>query len=283
MSEATPYPGTIAVVGLGLVGGSLVRSFARLPSRPRVLGSSLDAKDRAGAERVPGVKISADGTDIVAEADLVIYAVPLGATIELITKHAGSIRADALVTDVAGLKRPVLAAASAAGIGDRFIGSHPMAGGEGAGFDAGRADLFENARVWLCAGDQAKATAAHRLDDFWSGLGARPEWIDPDKHDLLMVRVSHLPQLVSNALALALEHARVDPDALGPGGRDMTRLAASSPGMWVDLLEHTHSDAAGLLRSVSEQIDEMAKSLEKGDVKKIGKLMKRTREWRSGK
>ncbi len=236
MSEASAFPRTIAVVGLGLVGGSLVRSFARLPSRPRVLGSSLDARDRAGAERVPGVTVSADGMDIVGEADLVIYAVPMGAVIELLAKHAERIRADALVTDVAGLKRPVLEAARAAGLGERFVGSHPMAGGEGAGFDAGRADLFENARVWLCAEKAAKAAATNRLDEFWSGLGARPEWIDPDKHDLLMVRVSHLPQLVSNALALALESARVDPNDLGPGGRDMTRLAASSPGMWSDLL-----------------------------------------------
>lgn len=279
-TEGAPFPTAIAVVGLGLIGGSLVRSFARLPSRPRVMGSSVDARDREGAERVPGVSVHEDGAEIVEKADLVIYAVPLGATVELIGAHADRIRADAVVTDVAGLKRPVLDAARRAGLGDRFVGSHPMAGGEGSGFAAGRADLFEGARVWLCADPAAARHPLRRLAEFWAGLGARPETVDAAEHDRLMVRVSHLPQLVSNALALALEEAGVAPADLGPGGRDMTRLAGSSPAMWADLLAHAGGDAAGLLRAVAAHVEGLAEDLEAKRIDAVSAAMKRTRAWR---
>ena len=277
-----PAPRTVAVVGLGLIGGSLVRALTRLPAPPRVLGASPDARDRKGAERQPGAVVVADAADVVGDADVVVYAAPMRVILELLPAHASRFRADALVTDVAGLKRPVLDAARRAGLAGRFVGSHPMAGGEGAGFDGGRPDLFQDAQVWLCGDAPLDPSRAARLEAFWRALGARPEWADPELHDRLMVRVSHLPQLVSNALALALESAGVAPADLGPGGRDMTRLAASVSGVWADLLEHTALDAAKLLRELGSQVGELAEHLEAADVRAITELMDRTRGWRTG-
>ena len=281
MKDPTFERATVAVIGLGLIGGSLVRALSRLPEHCRVLGASPDEKDRAGAARESGVTVVADGADVVGEADLVVYAVPMGVTIDLLAAHASRVRPDTIVTDVAGLKRPVLAAARAAGLGDRYIGSHPMAGGEGTGFDCGRPDLFENAAVWLCADQPLDPSRSVRLAQFWRAVGARPQWTDPDAHDRLMVQVSHLPQLVSNALALALESAGVDPQDLSPGGRDMTRLAASPSRMWSDLLAYTAPEAARMLREVGVQIDELVKHLEAGDLDAVARAMKRTRQWRS--
>ena len=128
---------TVAVVGLGLIGGSLVRALARLPDPPRVLGASPDAADRAGAESEHGVHTVADAAQVVGAAQVVVYAAPMSAILEMLPAHASLFRPDALVTDVAGLKRPVLEGVRRAGLVRRYIGSHPMAGGEGAGFEEG--------------------------------------------------------------------------------------------------------------------------------------------------
>jgi prephenate dehydrogenase len=274
---------TVAVIGLGLMGGSVVRALAQLPSAPRVLGASPDAQDRAGAGRIGGVDVSAEARDLIPQADLVVYAAPLAPILEMLPEHAPLIRPDAVVTDLAGLKRPVLERARGVGLADRFVGAHPMAGGEGSGFDGGRADLFRGARVWLCADGEVERRAALRVERFWAELGARPEWTDPESHDQLMERVSQLPQLVANALALALERAGVKAADLGPGGRDMTRLAESSPQMWRDLLAYTGPDLAGLLRDVTRSTEELAAKLEAGDLEAVAELMARTRRWRTGR
>jgi prephenate dehydrogenase len=271
---------TVAVVGLGLVGGSLVRALARLPEPPRVLGASPDAADREGAERDARAHTAADAADLVGEADVVVYAAPLAAIVAMLPAHARAVRADALVTDVAGLKRPVLEAAARAGLGDRFVGAHPLAGGEGSGFAGGRADLFRGARVFLCA-DAAQPSARARAESLWRAVDARPTWVGAEDHDRLMVKVSHLPQLVANALALTLEEQGIRADELGPGGRDMTRLAESPPKMWADLLAHTGVDAAGLLRGGADRLEDVAVRLERGDGAGVADLMARTRAWRA--
>jgi prephenate dehydrogenase len=274
---------TVAVIGLGVVGGSLVRALARLPGGPRVLGASPDATDRSAAERETGARTATDAVEVIGEADVVVYAAPLGAIVEMLPAHAPRLRADALVTDVAGLKRPVLEAAVKAGLGERFVGAHPLAGGEGAGFAGGRADLFGGARVFLCADAAAKPAARARAEALWRAVDANPSWVDADEHDRLMVCVSHLPQLVANALALALQDQGIAAGELGPGGRDMTRLAQSPPRMWSDLLAHTGADAAGLLRAVVDRIEDVAGRLERGDGAGVAELMARTRAWRGGR
>jgi cyclohexadieny/prephenate dehydrogenase len=271
---------TVAVIGLGLMGGSVVRALAQLPGGPRVLGASPDARDREAAARVDGLTVVADARDVIGEADMIVYAAPLAPILDMLPEHAPLLRADAVLTDVAGLKRPVLECARRADLADRFVGAHPMAGGEGSGFEEGRADLFRGAHVWLCGGGGVERRAAIRVEHFWADLGARPEWTDPETHDELMEKVSQLPQLVSNALALALERTGVKASDLGPGGRDMTRLAKSSPHMWRDLLTHTGPDLAGLLREVTRWTEELAAKLEAGEVDAVAELMDRTRKWR---
>lgn len=284
MSTTSPPPSlagsTVAVVGLGVLGGSLVRALTRLPDRPRVLGASPDALDRKGAER-EGALVAADAADVVGQADLVIYATHLSVILEMIAKHAGLLRADALATDVAGLKAPVLDAAARAGLDSRFVGAHPMAGSEESGFAGGRADLFQGARVFLSAPRSAGAAARQRAETLWRALDAHPIWIPAEDHDRLMVKVSQLPQLVANALASVLAQERVSAADLGPGGRDMTRLAQSPPAMWEDILAHTGVDAGAMLRTVARRLEEIADRLEADDAAAVSDLMTRTRAWRA--
>ena len=155
-----------------------------------------------------------------------------------------------------------------------------MAGREASGFAASSADLFHDARVWTVAHDGARerVDGVHRL---WEAVGARPPVrVGADEHDRLMALVSHLPQLTSNALVGVLVASGIEPTQLGPGGRAMTRLSASSPAMWRDLLGHARPELAEGLRALAESSERFADLLESGDVDTLATMMSRTAVWR---
>lgn len=259
-----------------------MRGLRSLPDRVRLLGASPDARDLEAARREGVLDAwAADPAEVVGQAELVVYAAPLEATLALLAEHRDAWRPDAVVTDVASLKDPVARCATALGIGARWVGSHPMAGGEASGFEASRPDLYRDARVWLCD-EGADARALGSVEALWRAVGARPARTGAAAHDRLMTWASHLPQLAANALALALEDAGVAPDALGPGGRDATRLAGSAASMWRDLLAAAAPADAQALRALAREVGALADLLEEGDVDAVARRMERTRRWRSG-
>lgn len=274
--------GRVAILGLGLMGGSLARGISGLELAARVTGWSPLSTERDAALTAGAVTLAAaDWRDAVADADLVVLAVPLGAAADFLSELGGAAPSTATLTDVTSLKAPLSRAAAAAGLAERWVGAHPMAGGEATGFWASRADLYQGARVWTVPGEAAEEHRV-RVDRLWRGLGADPRPLGADQHDRLMELVSHLPQLVSNVLASVLDDAGVEPGQLGPGGRDMTRLAASDPVMWLDLLEHASPALAAALREGAQELDRAASLLEAGDLDALGRLMRSTRSWKDG-
>lgn len=279
--EAASTPRTVAVVGLGLMGGSLCRALKSGAAPPYIIG--LDVSPVAGARALEAAAIDRyepDGRGGLEEADVVVYAAPLGATLSLIGEQADCWKDGALLTDTVSLKQPVLNAAAAAGLAHRFVGGHPICGGEGSGFDAGTADLFEGATVWLSVEDEVSEEVRARAETFWTGVGGVPRWVEATEHDRRMAWVSHLPQLVANALAGALDAAGCERDELGPGGRDMTRLAGSSPEIWRDLLEASAPVTGTGLTSVSDALNVLADLLARRELDRIAEFMERTRRWR---
>jgi prephenate dehydrogenase len=282
--ESVPDPfRTVVVVGLGLMGGSLARALKAVPDPPGVLGVDPDPLQGSLALEAGAVdRFDPEGIGFLGEADLVVYAAPLGETLRMLREHRGLWRDDALITDVVSLKAPLLGLAAREGFGERIVGSHPLCGGEGSGFGASREDLFRGAVVFLCRDEGTSEASASRAERLWQALGARAEWIDAEEHDRRMAWVSHLPQLVANALAGALDAAGWSPDDLGPGGRDMTRLAGSSPAVWKDLLTTSAPITGAGLTSVSRALNVLADLLARRDMARIAEFMERTREWRSG-
>ncbi len=273
--------GSVAVVGLGLMGGSLARALSDMPVGPAVLGYDVLPERSAAALRAGALdEVAADPRTIVERAHVVVYATPLPVTLDLMTRHRSRWRDDALVMDVTSLQAPVMNRAGALGIMDRWIGAHPMVGGEGSGFEAARADLFADGHVWLIGADETAADLARRAEAFWRRLGARVTWTDADSHDQRMVLASHLPQIVANLLAARLAEEGLAPSELGPGGRDMTRLAASSPEMWAPLIEVTRDRLGALLRRLARDQEKLANALDADDLAAIRTLMARTRAWR---
>ncbi len=270
----------VAILGLGVMGGSLARALAALRNRPGVTGWSPIPEERRAALASGAVDAApAEWQDAVREADLVVLAAPLGVSCELLPRVAAVVGPDTVLSDVASLKAPMARAALAAGLEGRWVGTHPMAGSEASGFRAARADLYRDARVWLVAAPQGAAQVP-RVQAFWAELAARPAEIDAEEHDRLMALASHLPQLSSNALASVLMEAGLRPQQLGPGGWDTTRLAGSNADLWKDLLGYASPDLARGLRDLAATADRIADLLERRDIEAIADIMRSTRVWR---
>lgn len=270
----------MAIIGLGLMGGSLARALKGLPSPPHIRGLTLDALDARAAMNAGALDEVANAPDaLLRDRDLVVYATPLGATLSLMEAHRAFLPPDTVISDVASLKGPVLNRARDLGIETRYAGSHPMVGGVASGFANATDGLYRGARVWIVPGAPGERGPASRIRSLWRSLGADPGEIEASEHDRVMVWVSHLPQLASNALAVALMRAGFGRGELGPGGRDMTRLAGSSPQMWTDILASAPEALPEALRETIGTLEELRRFLLEGDLAAIGALLGETRKW----
>jgi prephenate dehydrogenase len=215
-------------VGVGLIGGSV--GLAARNAGWEVIGVDrsqvLEEAVTLGAVHRPSTLKEVRG------ADLVVLATPISRITDLVTELAPT---DALVTDVASTKTAVVREAERQGL--RFVGGHPMAGSQLSGVENARADLFKGARYFLTPTDETNPDAYREVAGFVRSLGAVPTAVDPDKHDLLMAALSHLPHLM--AAALLKVASDISPEALsfaGPSFRDLTRVGASNPSLWSDIL-----------------------------------------------
>lgn len=221
----------VGIVGLGLVGGSLARDL--VGAGHEVIGCDANPASRRGARHAGiGVISVRSGWDAFGDCDAVVFALPVTVAIDALQEAAPHLATVALVTDVGSTKRSIVAAAERAGIGGRFVGSHPMAGGTGSGWVAGRTGLFAGASVYLCPARTATTRARRMATTLWRTVGGRPAVLSAARHDRLVSLSSHLPQFASSAVARVLARRDVRRPSLGPGGRDVTRLAAAGEAMW---------------------------------------------------
>lgn len=258
----------VAVLGGGLLGGSLVLALQRLGNAPRAVlwarrGETVREAGAAGIEHATDDLASA-----VAGADCVVLAVPVGAMARLISDavKAGLSR-DALVTDVGSVKQAPHATVGAVlePHGIDFIGSHPMAGSEKGGVAAASADLFRNAACLLtndadCSSERQQAVAA-----LWQAVGCRNTWMTAVEHDRLVARISHLPHILAAVGALvALKQPELG--RFGGGGlRDTTRVAGGDPAMWAGILMENRAALVAPMRETLAELGEMLAMLESGD------------------
>ncbi len=280
-TEGTPF-GRVGIIGLGLMGGSLARGLKSLPSPPHLRALSMDPVDLDQGMAAGVIDEAMGEPEAFFEGlDLVVYCTPLKATLSLLELHRNLLDPDTLITDVVSLKAPVLEKVRALELHTSFVGSHPMAGAEGRGFSASREGLFVDARVWIVAGEAPQESVA-TMQEFRASLGARGAVADAIEHDSMMACTSHLPQVTANALALALGEAGIRRDELGPGGKEMTRLAGSAPEMWRDLLEDAPPVLPDALEAVEKALSEMRSLIREGRGGEVEEVMQRTRNWFEG-
>lgn len=228
----------VLVVGTGLIGGSV--GLALRARGVEVVGHDRDAgAGRRAKERGAVVALSNDLESIAATADVIVVATPVGQIERALATVATSARPGTVVTDVGSTKGPIVAAAeSLLGPHRPFVGGHPMAGTEGEGIEAARADLFEGALWILTPTPTTDAGGFRRVNALVHQLGAKTLALDPAEHDRLVARVSHVPYAVATALmGLAAESAHEGVFQAAAGSfRDVTRIAGSNPRMWRDIL-----------------------------------------------
>jgi prephenate dehydrogenase len=271
----------VAVIGLGLMGGSLARALAA--RGVRVLGYDSNWEHLAAAVRDGVVHEELDpGLDGLESAEVVLLAVPVSATVSLLSRIAPQVGRARLIMDVASTKRTIIAAAEAAGIGARYVGAHPLTGSHRSGWGASRASLFEDARVFLCPTTHTTSETLQLAESFWRELRAGVELLDASSHDEQMAWRSHLPHLLSSALAVTLRDAGVRRSALGPGGRDMTRLAGGSTAMWSAIVADNAAAIVDAVAACEHHLVALREALLRGDADAVRDFLRSGSEWFDG-
>jgi len=249
------------------------------------VGYSPSRGDGVAALRASAVSEVADSPlRAVRGAELVVLAVPPGPTLDLIGRLASSLEPGAILTDVCSVKTPIMARAADCGLGDRFAGSHPLAGTHDSGFLAARPDRLLGCVVYVCESASAEgARAARGVMRFWEEVfEAQPVLISAEAHDRQLAWTSHLPQAVAYALAKSLADRRLGGVSYGTGARDTTRLAASSPDMWLDILLQNRDSLVEALSSVEGRVGDLRRLIEAGDRTGLEHYLETAREFRRG-
>jgi prephenate dehydrogenase len=258
----------LAVLGVGLIGGSIGLA-ARTRLGAEVAGfdpstETLDAALEVGALSVTAGSIAA----AVEDADAVFCAAPVNSLPGLVIEALAASGPEAVISDVGSTKSGLVAAVAADPAASRFIGGHPLAGAETAGVRNSRSDLFDGARWFLTPTGNSEGVLFDRLHSLLSGLGARPQAIDPVEHDHMMATVSHLPHVLSNALvsraAATLEGGERRPE-VGRSFRDATRVAGANPAIWADIFAANHAAVADEVDAVIDRLQQASRLLREGD------------------
>ena len=266
------------------MGGSLAWQ-ARLAGVTRVVGYSPEPAEGVQALKASAITELADSpARAVSGAELVVLAVPPRATLHLIGTLGPALEPGALLTDVCSVKAPVVREAVSAGLGDRFAGSHPLAGTHESGFGSARPDRLRGCVVYICESGTAQGhRAAHGVAEFWEHtLEGSPVLMAADAHDRQLAWTSHLSQAVASALAKVLAEQGWSGVSFGSGTRDTTRLAASNPDMWADVFLYNQSSVAEALRHTEDAIAEIRHLISGGEANGLREYLEKAQRFRRG-
>ncbi|MCP4308228.1 MAG: prephenate dehydrogenase/arogenate dehydrogenase family protein [bacterium] len=261
----------VAISGTGLIGASIGLGLAR--AGWEVTGWDPDRSVLKAAQDVGAIHQAADSFDalLATEVELVVMAGPPLAVIE----QASIAETDKLIIDVAGVKSAVLGAARPA----RFVGTHPMAGREMTGPQGASPSLFRGA-TWVVATDGATEADLTTVEETLEELGARPVRMTAAEHDAAVAMISHLPQVLATALVNEAAD-RINALDLAAGSfRDLTRVAASDPAIWVELLAINSQDVVGAIEDFRGRLARIVDALERGDAEVIRRFLTRGQEIR---
>lgn len=260
----------IAIVGVGLIGGSFGLALKAAGHTGEIVGIGRDGERLAQALDLGVVdRVETDAVAGVAGADVVLLAVPMGAMRSVLDAIAPGLTETAIVTDAGSVKGSVVADARAAlGSISRFVPGHPIAGTEHSGVGAAFPGLFRGRRVLLTPTAEVDAGAVATVAQIWSRTGALVEQLDVSDHDRLLAATSHLPHMLAFGLVDALardgDAERVFRYAAG-GFRDFTRIASSDPVMWRDICLANRESLLAALQSYRDDLDALTVEVREAD------------------
>ena len=269
---AKPF-GTVAIIGVGLIGGSIGLALRRRGLADRVVGigrrqSSLRAARRIGAVDTTTIDISRG----VADADLVIVCTPVDRIVEHVRQAAAGCREGTLISDVGSTKQQLVEMLDG-GLprGCRFLGAHPLAGGEKSGPGHADAELFEGRVAIVTPTKNTRAEDYDRIEGFWQALGSVVIRMPPEEHDRALALTSHLPHVAAAALAASV------PETLfrltGSGMHDATRVAAGDPALWKHILLQNRFNVLAALEHFRTRLAAVHVALRSGDGDALEQLL----------
>ncbi|HEX3809082.1 MAG TPA: prephenate/arogenate dehydrogenase family protein [Rhizomicrobium sp.] len=283
-ADSKPMFGKVALLGVGLIGSSLAHAMKRAGLAAHIAGYANDA---GVLEEARGVgfadSLHSDVAAAVKDADLVVLATPVGAFGEIAQAMAPHLKRGAIITDVGSVKMAALRDVSPhLPQGVHFVPSHPIAGTEQSGPDAGFAELFDGRWCILTPADGTDAAAIDTMKEFWRRCGSTVEVMDAKHHDLVLAITSHVPHLIAyNIVGTADDLETVTESEVikfsAGGFRDFTRIAASDPTMWRDVFLNNREAVLEMLGRFNEDLAQLQRAIRWGDGDALFNLFTRTR------
>lgn len=276
----------LAVIGVGLIGGSLAMSLRRAGVVGEIVGCGRQ-RENLELARARGIidRYEHDAARAVAGADMVVVSVSLAATGAVLSAINPSLGADTVVTDVGSVKGAVIDQARTALDGNfaNFVPGHPIAGTEQSGASAAFATLYKGHKVILTPTTAGRAVAVGRVREMWESAGAAVIEMDADRHDAVLAATSHLPHVLAYALVDALG-SRDDADSIfefaAGGFRDFTRIASSNGAMWTEICMANRQALIDVCGGFAQRFEQLTRALEAGDEQAILAVFSRARETR---
>ncbi|MEJ6401346.1 prephenate/arogenate dehydrogenase family protein [Yoonia sp. 2307UL14-13] len=279
----------VALIGLGLIAGSMALAIRRAGLADEVVGYAKSAESREIAREI-GLcdRVCESAAEAVDGADLVVLCVPVGVMDEVAKEIGPALKKGATVSDVGSVKRTVIDAVAPYVPDDvHFIPAHPLAGTEHSGPRSGFAELFDNRYTIIVPVEGSDPAAVERLAELWRGMGALIEEMDPDHHDLVLAVTSHTPHLIAYTMVGVADDLRrvTDSEVIkysAAGFRDFTRIAASDPVMWRDVFLNNKDATLEILGRFTEELFALQRAIRQGDGDHLHDYFTRTRAIRRG-
>ena len=277
----------ITFIGIGLIGSSLARVIRRDGLAGSIVACARTEQTRQTALDLDLADSATDDVaDAVRDADLIVLCTPIGAYGAIAKQMSASLKPGAIVTDVGSVKRSVIdAVAPHLPVGVHFVPSHPIAGTENSGPEAGFDSLFEDRWLVLTPESGTDEVAVEQVAELWRRTGSKIERMDPDHHDQVLAITSHVPHLIAYTIvgtATDLED-RLKSEVVkfaASGFRDFTRIAASDPVMWRDIFLNNKDAVLEMLGRLTEDLSGLQRAIRDGDGDGLEALFARTREIR---
>ncbi|MEC8630060.1 MAG: prephenate/arogenate dehydrogenase family protein [Pseudomonadota bacterium] len=279
----------VALIGLGLIAGSMAHSMRLHGLAGEIVGTARSAETRETAAKINLCdRIVDTAAEAVQDADLVVLAVPVGAMGAVAAEIGPHLKQGATVTDVGSVKQAVIDAVGPhIPEGVDFVPGHPLAGTEHSGPLSGFASLFQNRWCLLVPTENSSADAAARLRALWEGMGANVDEMDAEHHDLVLAVTSHTPHLIAYTMVGVADDLRrvTDSEVIkysAAGFRDFTRIAASDPTMWRDVFLTNKEATLEILGRFTEELFALQRAIRTGDGEHLFDYFTRTRAIRRG-
>ncbi len=279
----------VALIGLGLIAGSMSLAMRRAGLAGEVVGYARSAETREIARDI-GLcdRVCDSAADAVKDADLVVLCVPVGAMDAVAREIAPMLKPGAVVSDVGSVKRTVIdAVAPHIPDGVHFIPAHPLAGTEHSGPRSGFAELFDDRFCILVPPEGSDRTEVDRLAALWRGMGSQVDEMEADHHDLVLAVTSHTPHLIAYTMVGVADDLRrvTDSEVIkysAAGFRDFTRIAASDPVMWRDVFLNNKEATLEILGRFTEELFALQRAIRQGDGDHLHEYFTHTRAIRRG-